>query len=372
MIRFIQAIPNIVPRLIAQIHSPAIQDIIIRLISSEEAGVAGVIQWLAQEKLVSRLTSLLSPFQAPHVHVLVTELLKNIVTLCAPPPFNPLGGNMQEQQSAQGATSGTRDNRMVRELVSEESIRRMVGFMLDPLELSDIAWKGLNGDGTPHPADAFIVHPLPSIASAASSLSSISAILVELIRRNNSDFAEPHLFHTLRNRLINMRMEQGAPLGQMEGGDREDQDRERMEEAVKGMVEAMGIVHLKSLMDVFCERFERLYQLLLEPRSQVSLGMTCLKRIQLRGRNWPPRHCWPNLLPWNGSESSSSMPSCYTPRTCRYSTGHQVPAQSTPMTGSYLAVSQVSKRSAKPSTRIGSLLVTLHPRVKSRRRENCQ
>lgn len=269
MIHFIQTIPDVIPRLIAQIHSPAIQDILIRLISAEEAGVPGVIQWLAEEHLVTRLISFLSPLHPPHVHVLATELLKNIITLCAPPPFNPLGGNMQEQQSAQGA-SGNRDNRMVRELVSEESIRRLVGYMLDPLELSDIAWQGLNGDGKPHPADPFIVHPLPSVASASSSLSNISTIFVELIRRNNSDFAEPHLFHTLRNRLINMRMEQGAPLGQMEEGDKEDQDRERMEEAVKGMSEAMGIVHLRSLLDILCERFERLNQLLLEPRAQVS------------------------------------------------------------------------------------------------------
>lgn len=68
---------------------------------------------------------------------------------------------------------------------------------------------------------------------------------------------------------MNMRMEQGAPLGHMEEGDAEVQDRERMEEAVKGMSEAMGIVHLRSLLDILCERFDRLNTLLREPRSQV-------------------------------------------------------------------------------------------------------
>jgi SIT4-associating protein SAP185/190 len=282
MVQFIQSIPNVIPRLMAQIHSPAIQDILTRLVSAEESGVSGVITWLSEERFVYRLICLLSPQQPPHIHVLATELLKNIITLCAPPPFN-LGGNMQEQQSAQGATSGTRDNRMVRELVNEASIRQLVGYMLDPLELSDANWPGLNADGIPHPADPFVVHPLPSSASAASSLCHISTIFVELIRRNNSDFAEPHLFHTLRNRLMNMRMEQGAPLGHMEEGDAEAQDRERMEDAVKGMSESMGIVHLRSLLDILCERFDRLNTLLKEPRTQVRFP-TCQGK-ELMGRN---------------------------------------------------------------------------------------
>jgi SIT4-associating protein SAP185/190 len=224
-------------------------------------------------RLVERLISFLSPLQPPHIHVLATELLKNIITLCAPPPFN-IGPNIQEQQSAQGPAGGSRNNQMVRELVNEASIRQLIGYMLDPLELSDHEWPGLNNDGTPHPSDPFIVHPLPSTASAASSLSHISTIFVELIRRNNSDFAEPHLFHTLRNRLMNMRMEAGAPLGHMEEGDAEAQDRARMEEAVKGMTEAMGIVHLRSLLDILCERFDRLNTLLREPRSQVSTRLS--------------------------------------------------------------------------------------------------
>lgn len=269
MVRFIQSIPDIIPRLLAQISSPAIQDIIVRLIQSEEVGVFGVIAWLSEESLIPYLISLLSPHRPPPIQTIGSDLLKSVITLCAPPPFNPLGGNMQEQQSAQGATSGTRDNRMVREMVNSKSISTLVGYMFDPLELSDTDWKGINGDGLPHPSDPFIVHQLPSISSASSSLCHIASIFVELIRRNNADFAEPHLFHTLRNRLINMRMQEGQPLGQMEEGEKEEKDRERMEDAVKGMSEKMGIIHLRCLVEALCDRFERMNHLLLEPRSLV-------------------------------------------------------------------------------------------------------
>jgi hypothetical protein len=42
--KFIQEIPSVVSRLVDRIDSPSIQDTILRLITCEEAGVAGVIE----------------------------------------------------------------------------------------------------------------------------------------------------------------------------------------------------------------------------------------------------------------------------------------------------------------------------------------
>ena len=239
MIRFIQTLPNIVERLVARIASPSVQDVIIRIVSSEEAGVNGVINWLASERLIPRLVALLSPLHTPTTHLIVSDLLKSIITLCAPSPFNPNGGNAMEQ--------GTRDNRLIRELVSDSNISTMIGFMLDDVEVTD-------RDET----DPFVVNPLPSLSSASSSLSHVCNILVELIRRNNSDFSEPHLFHTLRNRLMSIRQENEA----------EDEERRRMEEAMIELSQKMGIVHLGNLTTMLSERFDRLHRRLLEPRSQ--------------------------------------------------------------------------------------------------------
>ena len=251
MVRFVQSLPNIIERMIARISSPSVQDMIIRIVSSEEAGVSGVVDWLAAEGLVPRIIALLSPDYPTSMHSIASELLKTIITLCAPSPFNPHGGNAMEQQGQQ--PPGTRDNRLIRELVSEKSIGRMVKYMLDDVEVSDRDWMG-----TGEPSDPFIIHPLPSISSTSSSLSHICIIFVELIRRNNSDFSEPHLFHTLRNRLMNMRIQD----------ENEEDERIRMETAMGDLSEKMGIVHLGHLLTLLSERFARLHWFLLHPRSQ--------------------------------------------------------------------------------------------------------
>jgi SIT4-associating protein SAP185/190 len=250
-------LPNIVSRIIAQIASPAVQDMLIRIVSAEEAGVSGVIEWLANEGLVPQLLAQLSPECSISGHSVASELLKSIITLCAPAPFNPNGGNTMQAN----AQPGVRDNRLIRELVSASSINTMIGFMLDPLELSDADWHGLNGKGEPpHPADPFVVHPLPSIASATSSLSHVCNILVEIIRRNNSDFSEPHLFHTLRHRLM---MIQGEAAG--------SDARSQMEEALAELTSKMGIVHLGHLIATLSDRFADLHQILMRQKSVLGL-----------------------------------------------------------------------------------------------------
>ncbi|WVQ95068.1 hypothetical protein IAU59_002160 [Kwoniella sp. CBS 9459] len=284
MIRFIQKLPNIVDRLVARIASPAVQDILIRIVSSEEGGVTGVMDWLADEGLIPKLLEYLSPHYSTSVHTTVAEVLKSIITLCAPTPFNPHGGNAMEQQAGQGVQpSGTRDNKLIRELVSEQSVETLIGFMLNKVELTDQEWDGINGpEGDTAPIDPFIVHPLPSIASATSSLTHICSILVEVIRRNNSDFSEPHLFHTLRNRLMGVRVppteaqSNGNGTAQASGNgtsaeteqEKESKERKHMEDALADMSSKMGIVHLGHLLNLISERFDQLHQFVLHPRSQ--------------------------------------------------------------------------------------------------------
>lgn len=263
MIRFIQSLPDIIDRIMAHITSPAVQDMLIRIVSAEEAGVKGVIAWLAEEGLIPRLLELLSPEHSTSTHSVASELLKSVITLCAPTPFNPNGGNAAGQPG-QAQPSGTRDNRMIRELVSESSINTMISYMLDPIDVTDADWQGINGpDGLPHPADPFVVHPLPSIASASSSLSHICNILVEIIRRNNSDFSEPHLFHTLRNRLMIIQGQEGP---QPTDVDLDERVRKEMEEALADLSGKMGIVHLGHLIATLSDRFAELHNLLIKPK----------------------------------------------------------------------------------------------------------
>ncbi|ORX38413.1 SIT4 phosphatase-associated protein-domain-containing protein [Kockovaella imperatae] len=275
MIQFIQSLPNIVERLVLRLSSTATQDLLIRIIASEEDGVEGtpgVIDWLADEGLMPKLVSLLGPEHPPSLHIVAADILTSIITLCTPPAFNPAGGNAPEQpptaDGQQAQTPKARDNRLIRELVSEPNVSTMVGFMLDSVQLSDADWKGLeDSKSPPHPADPFIVHPLPSLASSTSSVSAICAIVVELIRRNNSDFSESHLFHTLRNRLMWIRMKT-PEIAEAE----EDLARAEMEKELAQCVAKHGIVHLGHILSTFSKRFGELHRLLMSPRTQARLA----------------------------------------------------------------------------------------------------
>jgi len=44
MLKFIQAIPRVVSRLVDRIDSPSVQDTILRIITCEEAGVSGIVE----------------------------------------------------------------------------------------------------------------------------------------------------------------------------------------------------------------------------------------------------------------------------------------------------------------------------------------
>lgn len=267
MLKYFKSMPDTIPRLCALLTYPSIQDMLLCLVQSEEAGFQGTMAWLSEQQLIPLLIRRLSPSYPSSTHSAAGELLKSIVTLCAPTPFNPHGGNLQEQET--GHT--TRDNRMIREIVSGPNLETLLGYMLDPLELTDSDWKGVKGDGTPSYLDAFVIHPLPNTATATSALTYISSLLVEVIRRNNSDFAEPHLFHTLRNRLMNMQAPRFKPAAKWDADSKvsEEARQEQMEQAVVEWSESMGIVHLGALLQMVVDRFGRLAELVQHPRSMV-------------------------------------------------------------------------------------------------------
>ena len=103
---------------------------------------------------------------------------------------------------------------------------------------------------------------LPSQESTTSSVVQSICIIIELIRQNNSDYFEPYLFHTLRNRLI--QVQQHLQMHTQDG-------RDALERAMNEMVNRMGVVHLGPVLDLMCDNLDRLQQFLKQPRSLVSL-----------------------------------------------------------------------------------------------------
>lgn len=265
MIRFIQSVPNVIERLIANITSPGVQDILIRIITAEtDGGIPGVIEWLHDEALIPRLITFLSPSYPSSMHIIASDLLNSILSLCGPTPFNSHGGNADQHAGQSVRPPGTLNPRLLRDLASRASVSTLLGYMLDDIEMAETIPTESPGYDS-FSSDPFVNQPLPSISSASSSLSHVSNILVELVRRNNSDYSEPHLFHALRNRLMNVRMQQPAASS---GEAAEEDERKRMEEALEELSPRLGIVHLGNLLDIIIERFERLHHFISHPRSQ--------------------------------------------------------------------------------------------------------
>jgi len=140
--------------------------------------------------------------------------------------------------------------------------------------------------------------------TCTSSLVTCIGIFIELIRKNNSDYFEQHLFHTLRTHLLARQQEiaerrstrkrsgagrdvstdSSATIGPSGAGEadeedadnqepemsEEDEEMEGMEEAMAELADRLGIVHLGPMLRVLGERLNDFQELLMHPRSDVS------------------------------------------------------------------------------------------------------
>jgi SIT4-associating protein SAP185/190 len=139
MLEFIKEQPRIVERFVAHLETPAVVDLLFRIIQMEETvRTAGqstdIIDWLSSQDLIARTVDLLAPNYSVDIHNTVSELLKAMIALSAPSPATlnqgqgqELGAGLGEQQENAGGIN----NRLVRELASEPIVRKMVGYMLD-------------------------------------------------------------------------------------------------------------------------------------------------------------------------------------------------------------------------------------------------
>ncbi|KAH7915316.1 SIT4 phosphatase-associated protein-domain-containing protein [Hygrophoropsis aurantiaca] len=242
MLAFIQSQPSVVERLLRHVETPSIVDLLVRIIQLDEhPSGTGVLEWLSSEDLMGRLIDLLSPTNTSDMHTVVSELIKGIISMAAPSP----GAGLTE-----GLQNGPASNRFARELAHKSSVSKLVGYILHDFGSSD-SQMAEEGSGFED-----MTSELPNVHSSTSSVVQSISIIIELIRKNNSDYFEPYLFHTLRNRLIQIQQQlQGA-----------ENARETLETAMKEMVDRMGVVHLGSVLEIMCERLDVFQKFLLHPR----------------------------------------------------------------------------------------------------------
>ncbi|KAI0093776.1 SIT4 phosphatase-associated protein-domain-containing protein [Irpex rosettiformis] len=267
MLAFIQAQPNVVERLLRHIETPAFADLLVRIIQLDELpSCSGVLDWLSKENLMSRLLDLLSPSQSPDMHTVVAELIKGIISMAAPSPGVGLGSD--------SLTNGPASNKFARELASKDSVTKLVGYILtdsssNPGPPVSVKSEPPGDDGR-HEQDTEAT-PFPNKESTTSSVVQSICIIIELIRQNNSDYFEPYLFHTLRNRLI--QVQQHLQMHTQDG-------REALERAMTEMVNRMGVVHLGPVLQLMCDKLDDLQRYLREPRSDNGPVLTTVGAIK--------------------------------------------------------------------------------------------
>ncbi|KAJ7685736.1 SIT4 phosphatase-associated protein-domain-containing protein [Mycena polygramma] len=239
MLAFIRAQPDIVDRLLRHIETPSFVDLLVRIIQlDEQPGGAGVLEWLSSENLMTRLLALLAPTHSSDVHTVVAELIKGIISMATPAP----GAGLAELHT------GPASNRFARELAGVDSVTTLAEYILHDF-------------GPFPPGDDDEGDTLPNRASCTSAVVHSIAIIIELIRKNNSDYFEPYLFHTLRNRLIQVQQQLHSSTLDDDGG------RETLERALAEMVDRMGVVHLGAVLEILCERLDVFQRYLRTPRS---------------------------------------------------------------------------------------------------------
>ena len=198
---------------------------------------------------MSRLVDLLSPAYSPDMHTVVAELIKGIISMAAPSP----GAGLAENQVPPS-------NCFARELAHRDSVNKLVSYIL--CDFGPMPPPG-SSDPEQHASDqqtpttsSMQIKPDPDCA--ASSVVQSICIIIELIRQNNSDYFEPYLFHTIRNRLVKIQNQPQRQVG-----------REALEDAFNEMVNRMGVVHLGPLLEVMCDKLDALQNYLRNPRSLV-------------------------------------------------------------------------------------------------------
>lgn len=269
MLAFIQSQPNVVERLLRHIETPSFVDLLSRIIQLDEtipnSNVLevrclvlsnsvlfnSIVQWLSSENLMGRLLDLLAPNYTPSIHTIVTDLVKNIISMATPSP----GAGLTE-----GLQNGPASNRFARELATRANVVKLANYMLN--DFSADACNTPTEDTVSEEEDGRL--EFPTFESSTSSIVQSIAVVIELIRKNNSDYFEPYLFHTLRNRLIQVQQQ-----SQLVGED----IRSALEQEMQEMVHRMGVVHLGPVLEVLSKRIPEFQQYLKAPRSLVCFNV---------------------------------------------------------------------------------------------------
>ena len=198
---------------------------------------------------------MLSPQHSSDMHNVVADLIKGIISMATP---TPASGLMDPVPAS---------NLFARELASREMVDRLVSYIIQDFSALNVITTPSSPSGSPTTAEDTenSIECLPSFDSSISSVINSISIIIELMRKN-SDYFEPYLFHTLRNRLIQYQQHLTEEVGKAP-----DEAKEMMEQAMSEFVNRMGVVNLGPVLSGVGDRMRELTMFLRMPRSLVSV-----------------------------------------------------------------------------------------------------
>lgn len=194
---------------------------------------------------MKQLLQKISPESDIGAHQSVLELIKNIILMSS---FTPTPGRKE--------ASVLSSNRLSRDLVSLSNSSQLITHLF-PSKTPKIS----QVDTTPGPP----TDNLPNDASISSFMNTASTVM-ELIRKNNSDYFEQYLFLRAREHLMEVQEKM-----QQEAKDGDSLDcRPALESAMEEIMAKCGLVNLGTLISAICDHLHVLQDRLRQPHSSVS------------------------------------------------------------------------------------------------------
>lgn len=327
MIQFLKtSLPDLFPRLL--VHLPyvsPISDILSKLVNSDDPHPQlRIIDWLHEERLVQLAIDMLDPATSPiEAHTPAGEFLRGIVAAASAASASKQQQQQQQHaakfgeisaeslglngnNSSSAAWTNWPNNALVRELASRETVDRLLGYMLDSRPIgpsSSIATSGegevdassdefaksvANGldssvsetDRTPSPEavkssyfeanaapdasrDASATNTISSEAATSSLLNSLT-LIIDIIRKNNSDFTELQILQYLERITGGL---DDNDSDEEHGGEGEGEESRPSNQLLD---QGPSLVDLAPLLTGITKRLPELHKILLYPRAKVS------------------------------------------------------------------------------------------------------
>lgn len=226
--------------------------------------------------LVPQVLRMLDPFGAlaKEGHVAAEELLRGVIELCSAAPTTPQGPG--GQTPPQSNEVEWRENGLARQIADERAVRTLVECMLEGVEPEPSKMAivpAATEDETPRLASVALPDgdPATSADLRTSSLIQSISVLVDLIRKNNSDFVEQQMLTWARRK------------------EAEDSERELLQADGPGVREEVekaadsdrgpSLVDLGALLAIVSERLGGFQELIKNPRSPVRPSSSCQPKI---------------------------------------------------------------------------------------------